>query len=266
MANFGLSMPWLASFDAGTEKYSGGFQCGEAVNTTVTPNFNTAELYGNDQQVENASEFKNATVKLGVTRMPLQAPQVIFGHAVSAEGEEISRGEDSSPYVGYGFVTTEMENGVKKYRACVLYKVQFTEGEESYETKGGSIVFKTPNLNGVAMCRKDGEWRKKSPYFSTLEAANDWIKAQLGILESCAVPVASVKGGTFNEEQSVTLKSESADVTIKYTTDGTTPSESNGIVYDAAIVIAESTGLRAVAYKEGAVTSGVMVEEYFITA
>lgn len=265
MANFGLSMPWIAKFNAETEKYSDGFQCGEAVNTTVTPNYNTAELYGNDQQVENASEFKNASVKLGVTRMPVQAPQVIFGHTVTAEGEETSKGEDSSPYVGYGFVTTEMENGVKKYRACLLYKVQFTEGEESYETKGGSIVFKTPNLNGVAMCRKDGEWRKKSPYFSTLEAANEWIKTQLEILESCATPVASIKGGTYGEVQNVTLKSATEDATIKYTTDGTTPSESNGIVYEAAIVIAENTGLRAIAYKEGAVTSSVMVEEYFIT-
>lgn len=265
MANFGLSKPWIAKLNPnGT--YSDALKCGEAVNTSVTPNYNETPLYGDNRQTENVSEFKNAGVSLGATRMPIKASQVVFGHKITEAGEEKSNTDDTSNYVGYGFITAEMENGVKKYRACVLYKVKFKEGEESYETKGDSIVFKTPTLSGTAMARDDGEWRKKSPYFASEDEADKWIQTEFGVIEKCKTPVASVTGGEYAAQQEVTLSSDTEGVTIRYTTDGTTPSATNGTVYDGAITIAKNTGLMAVAYKNGAEISDVMKEEYFITA
>ena len=265
MANFGLSNPWIAKLNT-NGKYSNAFQCGEAVNTGVTPNYNETSLPGNDRIVENVTEFKNANVSLGVTRMPLIAAEVIFGHKITDAGEEKSNADDMPNFVGYGFITAEMENGVKKFRACVLYKVKFKEGEESYETKGESIVFKTPNLSGTAFTRDDGEWRFKSPYYTSKEEADKWIQTQLGVIEKCKEPVASVAGGEYAAQQEVTLTSDTEGVTIRYTTDGTTPSATNGTVYDGAITIAKNTGLMAVAYKNSAEISDIMKEEYFITA
>ena len=43
MANYGLSMPWIAKLDVESGTYSGGFKCGEAVNTTVTPTHHCRE-------------------------------------------------------------------------------------------------------------------------------------------------------------------------------------------------------------------------------
>ena len=265
MASFGLSNPWIASYNPATGKYKNGFKCGEAIETSVTPNSNEASLFGDNKQIESVAEFKNANVSLGVTKMPIIAAAVVFGHKVNDAGEEISNAEDSAGYVGYGFITAEMEDGIKKYRACVLYKVKFKEGEDAYSTKGDSIVFKTPTLSGIAMARDDGEWRKKSPYFNSLAEADLWIQKILNVVETCETPEASVAGGDYNEQQSVTLKSDTAGASIRYTTDGTTPSATNGTLYDAAITIAKNTGLRAVAYKDGAEPSGVMLEEYFIT-
>lgn len=264
MANFGLSNPWIAKLNP-NGKYSDAFKCGEAVNTSITPNYNEASLFGDNRQVENVSEFKNANVSLGVTKMPVVAANVVFGHKITDAGEEKANADDASNYVGYGFITAEMENGVKKYKACVLYKVKYKEGEESYETKGDSIVFKTPTLNGTAMARDDGEWRKKSPYFTSEDEADKWIQTEFGVIEKCKAPVASVTGGEYTEQQTVTLTSETTGAIIRYTTDGTTPSATNGTVYVDAITIEKNTGLQAVAYKDGADISDIMKEEYFIT-
>lgn len=265
MANFGLSKPWIAKYNPETNKYSNGFKCGKAINTAVTPNFNETPLYADNQQTENVTEFKNANVTLGVDRMPVVAASVLFGHTVNEAGEEISKTGDSAGYVGYGFITAEMLDGAKKFRACVLHKVQFKEGEDSFETKGDSIVFKTPTLSGVAMGTTNENWRTKSPYFDTEEKADAWIQTKLNVLEQCATPVASVVGGEYDTAQSVVLTTTTASAKIKYTTDGTTPSATNGTEYESAIDVTKNTGIRAVAYKDGAETSAVMVEEYFIT-
>jgi len=181
MAYFGLSKPWIASLNVTTNKYSNALKIGEAVSTNVNPNYVKGELYGDNKQVENVNEFINANVTLGVTRLPATASPMLFGHSVEEDGTEKSNSEDNSPYVGYGFITAEMISGVKKYRACVLYKVQFTEGEEGFQTKGNQINFVTPQLNGTAVALDNGDWRIKSPAFDTEVAADEWIQEQFGV-------------------------------------------------------------------------------------
>lgn len=266
MANFGLSKPWIAKYNPNTNKYSDAFKCGKAINTSVTPNFNEAPLYADNQVDEAVSEFKNANVTLGVNSVPLKAARIMFGHTIKEDGTEIHKSGDSSNYVGYGFVVAEMQNGKKKYRACVLKKVLFKEGEESYETKGDSIVFKTPSLSGTVLPVEDGEWRVKSPIFDTEDEADLWIQKKLDVKEQCGIPIASVPGGEYASAQSVTLVTATAGAKIRYTMNGTTPSATHGTEYKGAISIAETTGLRAVAYKEDAEPSEVMTEEYFIVA
>lgn len=181
MANFGLSKPWMASLNPSTGAYSNAFKCGRAVNTSVVPNYNNGKMFADNQQVEDVSEFINASVTLGVDALPATAPSVLFGHTVGEDGTETSAANDSGTYVGYGFITNEVVDGVKKYRACLLLKVKFTEGEESYQTKGDSITFANPNLAGTALAVESGEWRKKSPYFTTETAADAWLQEELGV-------------------------------------------------------------------------------------
>ena len=266
MANFGLSKPWMAKHNPATDTYSDAFKCGKAMSTSVTPNYNEASLYSDNQQTEYVAEFKNAAVSIGTDRLPKQAGEVMFGHSMAENGEEASGSEDEAGYIGYGFITAEMLDGVKKYRACLLTKVKMKEGEESFETKGDSIVFKNPSLSGTATVNQKGEWRIKSPQYSTEDEADQWLQTKLGVKTKCAEPVASVTGGSYEASQSVTLSCATQGAKIRYTTDGTTPSEENGTEYKAAITIAATAGLRAVAYKSGSLTSEVMTEEYFITA
>lgn len=264
MANFGISHPWVAKLDMTTGKYKDGFRCGKAVNTSVTPNFNEGSMFADNQEQEHVKEFKNATVSLGVDRLPVVASKTMFGHDVTEDGEEINNVEDPSNYVGYGFITAELVDSKKRYRACILLKVLFSEGEESFETKGDSIVFKSPTLSGIALAMENGDWRVKSPYFATEKEADLWIQKMLNVVETCAVPVASIAGGAYTETQNVILSTVTPGAKIKYTTDGTTPSENNGIEYENPVSIAANTGLRAYAFKEGMEPSDLLTVEYYI--
>ncbi|MCM1264314.1 MAG: hypothetical protein NC313_16510, partial [Butyrivibrio sp.] len=102
MAYFGLSKPWIARLNVATGKCSGGFKCGSAVATSVTPAYNEGSLFADNREQEKVSEFKNAAVALEVDRMPVVAAEVVFGHEVNAAGEEISGADDSGNYVRYG--------------------------------------------------------------------------------------------------------------------------------------------------------------------
>lgn len=176
MAYFGLSHPWVAKLNTETETYSGGKKCGKAMSTSVTPNFNEGSLSADNQVQEKIAEFKDAAVAVGTDRVPVDMAEMIFGHKMDAEGSETAKVGDIAPYVGYGFIVQEVTDGMHSYRACILLKVKFREGEESYETKGGSIVLKGSSLSGTAIGNSKGEWRKKSPKFDTEEEADEWIR------------------------------------------------------------------------------------------
>lgn len=191
MACYGLSNPWIAKLDTEKETYSNGFKCGAAVETNVNPQYNEANLYGDNQLQETAKEFKYADVTLGVTHLPIQTADVMFGHTVK-DNNITYKTSDVANYVGYGFYASERVAGKTKYIAAVLPKVLFAEAEDSYTTKGDNIEFKTPSLTGRAMAVSNGTWREKET-FETEEEAVTWIKTKLNITEVATTSTTSSK-------------------------------------------------------------------------
>lgn len=178
--NFGFSKPYIAKYnyneETGKISYSDGFLVGEGVNTTVTPNYANAALYGDNVKVDEVNEFSGAAIALGVTRMPLVASNVLFGHKIddTIDHTETSNANDTPNFVGYGF-TTKNTDGT--YDACVLYKCKFVEGEDAFTTKGDSIAFKQPTLSGSAFANdQTKDWRKKKFGFTSEEDAHAWVK------------------------------------------------------------------------------------------
>jgi len=66
-----------------------------------------------------------------------------------------------------------------------------------------------------------------------------------------AAPTFSPGGGTYPSAIFVTISSTTPGVTIRYTTDGSTPTSTVGTVYSSAVVLTDSLTLRAVAYEAG---------------
>ena len=61
------------------------------------------------------------------------------------------------------------------------------------------------------------------------------------------------------------ISTRTADASIRYTLNGTKPTPEKGIIYDGPFLIASSTTVRAMAYKEGMVSTNVDAQSYFFT-
>ncbi len=75
--------------------------------------------------------------------------------------------------------------------------------------------------------------------------------ASFAILPQAAAPIFSPTGGTYTIGQSVTISSASNGATIRYTTDGSTPTETHGIIYSGPISVVSSESIQAIAYEPG---------------
>ncbi len=75
-------------------------------------------------------------------------------------------------------------------------------------------------------------------------------------------PVISPATGNFITKQTVTISSTNENAIIKYTTDGTTPSATNGTIYGGPFDIMATTTVNAVAVKAGVGTSSVASATY----
>ena len=85
------------------------------------------------------------------------------------------------------------------------------------------------------------------------------------ITGTVATPTFSPDGGTYTSAQNVAIATSTSGATIRYTTDGTTPTSTIGTIYSAPVAIAGDTTLKAVAYKTGWNDSGVKSAGYVIT-
>lgn len=70
-------------------------------------------------------------------------------------------------------------------------------------------------------------------------------------MPAAAAPIFNPTGGIFSAPITVTISCSSPGVTIRYTTDGSIPTETLGTIYTSPISITTTTTLKAVAYGNG---------------
>jgi parallel beta-helix repeat protein len=80
-----------------------------------------------------------------------------------------------------------------------------------------------------------------------------------------AAPTFSPGAGTYSSAQSVTISSTTGGVSIRYTTDGSTPTETNGTLYSGPVTVSGSETLKAIAYSSSNADSNVSSAVYTIT-
>jgi alpha-tubulin suppressor-like RCC1 family protein len=78
-------------------------------------------------------------------------------------------------------------------------------------------------------------------------------------------PVFGIMSGTYAVPKGVDLYSETTGVSIRYTVDGSTPSDNVGFLYNGSpIVVSSTTTIKAIAYKLGYASSDVSSSTYTI--
>lgn len=179
MANIGLRKPFFAPFKSTGSGYDAPAALGKAVNVKVSINKAEGELYGDDALDESDSEFSSATIDLGVTTVPIEFHQSVFGHTVT-EQETTYNVNDEAKEGGFAIIGVEKVNGKRKFVANFFPRTKFSEPDSEYDTKSGSISYKTPSLSGTVKPDSTGDW-KKDKICDTEADALRWINTQFGV-------------------------------------------------------------------------------------
>src|SRR6266567_4313182 len=80
-----------------------------------------------------------------------------------------------------------------------------------------------------------------------------------------ATPTFSPVAGTYTSAQTVSISTTTSAASIRYTTDGSTPSHTVGTLYSGPITVSSTTTLKAIAYKNGWTDSTIASGTYTIT-
>ncbi len=185
MSCTGLSKPYVARYNPETGEYSDGFKMGKATTFGVTPNYVNASLSGDNETAESEESFTNASITAGSTYWPREAANVVFNHNITQDGE-VQFGSETPNAIGYGVVEDGKANGVKCFTADILTNAVLRESAETYTTRGDSVEYVTPALEGTAINNNNGVWRRQKN-FETIEEAEAWIKEVLNISDDPSI-------------------------------------------------------------------------------
>lgn len=180
MAKIGLKYIKAAVLDEKDNSYSGIIALGKAIKADVTVTSNDVKLYAEDALAESDQSFKEGSISLNVDDLEAQVYGTLLGHTVDSATKQITaKSTDIAPYVGVGFYATTKKSNVAGYRAIVLTKVQFSEPNDNSETKGETVSFQTPTIEGKINSLSDGVWKYEQTFATELEAQT-YINEKLG--------------------------------------------------------------------------------------
>lgn len=160
--------------------YSSPKQLPGAISANINPNGSSETLFADNGPFETASTIGRIELALNVADLSLDEQAVLLGSTIN-NGILIRKGSDTPPWLAIGFRSLK-SNG--KYRYTWLAKGKFTPPEQNNETKGDSINFQTPTINGSFVQREsDQEWERHidedSENFTPTMASN-WFKNPFG--------------------------------------------------------------------------------------
>ncbi|WP_167959245.1 major tail protein [Anaerosporobacter faecicola] len=164
MATIGLDKLFYAKItedDAGDETYGTPVQLAKAMNADLSVELAEATLYADDGASEIVKEFKNGTLSLGVDDIDASVASDLTGATIDANGVVVSASEDGGEPVAVGF-RAKKSNG--KYKYYWLYRVKFGIPATNLATKGDSITFSTPTIEGTILRRNKVDGKGKHPW------------------------------------------------------------------------------------------------------
>lgn len=164
MATIGLDKLYYASITedaSGNETYGTPTQLAKAISADLSIELAEATLYADDGASEVIKEFKSGTLSLGVDDIGATAAAALTGVTVDSNNVIISASEDGGDPVAIGF-RAKKSNG--NYRYYWLYRVKFGIPATNLATKGDSITFSTPTIEGTVYRRNKVDGAGKHPW------------------------------------------------------------------------------------------------------
>lgn len=164
MATIGLDKLYYSKINEdadGNETYGIPAQLAKAMTAELSVELAEATLYADDGAAEIVKEFKSGTLSLGVDDIGASVASDLTGSTIDANGVVVSTNADGGAPVAIGF-RAKKSNG--KYKYFWLYRVIFGITATSLATKGDSITFSTPTIEGTILCRNKVDGVGKHPW------------------------------------------------------------------------------------------------------
>ena len=164
MATIGLDKLYYAKITEdteGIETYATPQILAKAMTADLSVEMAEATLYADDGAAEMVKEFKSGTLSLSIDDIGAAIASDLTGCTIDKSGVVISTAEDGGSPVAIGF-RARKANG--KYRYYWLYRVKFSIPGTSLATKGDSITFSTPTIEGAIFRRNKPDSTGKHPW------------------------------------------------------------------------------------------------------
>lgn len=166
MATIGLDKLYYAKITedtSGNEAYATPVALAKAIKADLSVELAEATLYADDAAAEVVKEFKQGKISLGVDDIGVAAAQALTGATVDDNNVLVSASEDGGSPVAVGF---RAKKGNGKYRYFWLYRVIFGVPATNLATKGDSITFSTPTIEGTVIRRNKEDGQGNHPWKS----------------------------------------------------------------------------------------------------
>ena len=164
MATIGLDKLYYAPITEdvnGNETYGTPAVLAKAISAELSVELNEAILYADDGAAEVVKEFKSGTLSLGIDDIGAEIASALSGATIDSNGVVVSGSDDGGTPVAVAF-RARKSNG--KYRYYWLYRVKFGIPATNLQTKGDSISFQTPTIEGTIMRRNKVDYNDNHPW------------------------------------------------------------------------------------------------------
>ena len=164
MATIGLDKLFYSKItegENGDETYAAPVALAKAMTAELSVELAEATLYADDGAAEVVKEFQSGTLTLGVDDIGKSVAEDLTGAVIDENGVLVSASEDGGAPVAIGF-RAKKANG--KYRYFWLYRVIFGIPATNLTTKGESIEFSTPSIEGTVTRRNKVDGQGKHPW------------------------------------------------------------------------------------------------------
>ena len=248
--------------------------------TVATPGFSPgAGLYTSAQSVTISSTTSGASIRYTTDgSTPTSTTGNLYGGAVAVNGSMTLKviayrsGWTDSPVASAAYTITgtvatpTFSPGGGSYATAQTVTISSTTSGASirYTTDGSTPTSTTGTLYGGAVA-VNGSMTLKAMAYQSGWADSVAASAVYTITGTVATPSFSPGGGSYATAQSVTIGSTTSGASIRYTTDGSTPTSTTGTLYGGAVAVNGSMTLKAIAYQSGWAASAVASAVYTFT-
>ena len=187
MAFIGLRYPVFAPIASEPEEapieYGAGIRLCDAMAANVSFKRSDSQLYSSDVVAESDNGITGGTVSFGTSDLTDAHQKTVLGvkEVGTSPNQYYEETSASAAPGGFGYIRVKKKKGVLRYVAYWVHKVLFALNTDEAKTKGESIEWQTPTIegqmmgvfidtSGVACFRRHQE-------FATYAEAKAWIDA-----------------------------------------------------------------------------------------